>query len=74
MREIRTYGLRRGCWLVRLRTAGWGLLDPLRGARGPEGAAARDRATGVEGRSRELLESSRVFPRAVKAAWNLVSS
>ena len=27
MREIRTYGLMRGCWPDRLRTAGWGLLD-----------------------------------------------
>ena len=30
MREIRTYGLMRGCWPVRHRTAGWGLLDPSR--------------------------------------------
>ena len=29
MREIRTYGLMRGCWPVRLRTAGWGLLDRI---------------------------------------------
>ena len=30
MREIRTYGLMRGCWPVRHHTAGWGLLDPHR--------------------------------------------
>jgi hypothetical protein len=29
MREIRTYGLRRGCWPDRSRTAGRGLLDPM---------------------------------------------
>jgi hypothetical protein len=29
MREIRTYSLRRGRWSDRLRTADWGLLDPL---------------------------------------------
>ena len=32
MREIRTYGLTRGCWSVRLCTAGWGLLH--RGVKG----------------------------------------
>ena len=33
MREIRTYGLMRGCWPVRHRTAGWGLLHlPCRSA------------------------------------------
>ena len=28
MRDIRTYGLTRGCWSVRNPTADWGLLHP----------------------------------------------
>jgi len=29
MREIRTYGLMRGCWAARDAAAGWGLLDRI---------------------------------------------
>ncbi len=63
MREIRTYGLMRGCWLVRLRTAGWGLLHRIsRMTRGYRAGVSRPKAA-------QGVAKRHVDTRASESPW-----